>query len=225
VTLPDLHLAEDALSAYVDGILSPAADERAARHLRACAECRTAVDAQREAKALLAATPDPQLPPGLLARLLNVPMTADLGGADRVLAVDGEELGWTTAPAVQPRVMERRATPAATVAPAAGPVVAGPRGSVRPTGAARPAGRRARVRRTRRGLAVSLAGLAFGVLASAASTSAPGSAAPAREGIPPGTTTARLVVGNTAPMDAGRTILLRNPAGVPAVERGPARGQ
>ncbi len=96
MTLPDLHLAEDALAAYVDGTLSAAADDRAARHLRACAECREAVDAGREAKALLGATPDPALPAGLLSRLLDVPMTADLGSSDRVLAVDGDTLGWAT---------------------------------------------------------------------------------------------------------------------------------
>jgi anti-sigma factor RsiW len=96
VTLPDLHLGEDALVAYVDGMLSAAADERAARHLRSCPECRAAVDAEREAKALLGATPDPSLPAGLLARLLDVPMTADLGSTDLTLAVDGEAIGWST---------------------------------------------------------------------------------------------------------------------------------
>ena len=48
MTLPDLHLAEEALAAYADGRLSPSADERAARHLRLCAECREAVDVERE---------------------------------------------------------------------------------------------------------------------------------------------------------------------------------
>ena len=151
VTLPDLHLAEDALAAYVDGMLSPTADDRAARHLRSCAECRDAVDAEREAKALLAATPDPELPTSLLAKLLDVPMTADIGTTDRILAMDGEELGWSfPASGANPssggnphpdgRVMERRA-----VAPAR------PRGPVRPAGAARPATRSVRARRTRRG--------------------------------------------------------------------------
>jgi Putative zinc-finger len=217
VTLPDLHLGEDALVAYVDGMLSPGADERAAKHLRSCDECRAAVDAEREAKALLGATPDPSLPAGLLSRLLDVPMTADLGGTDRVLAVDGTELGWSTSGSF-PHVVERRAerragTVAAPVAPSrprAGARSTGPGG---PAGAARPAGRSARARRTRRGLAVSLAGLAFGVIASAASTTAPGSAAPARPGEGPGTTSARLVVGTTAPMDVSRTFLFRRPAG------------
>jgi hypothetical protein len=195
VTLPDLHLAEEALAAYVDGLLSPSADDRASRHLRACAECRAEVDAGREAKALLAATPDPVLPAGLLARLLDVPMSAPLDVPDGPLAVDGESFGFGG------RVVERRAT---------APAPARPRGSVRPMGAARPAGRSARGRRTRRGLVVSLAGLAFGVIASAATTTAPGSAAPARPGEAPGPQTVRLQVGTTSPMDAGRTFLFRN---------------
>ncbi len=204
MTLPDLHLSEDALAAYVDGILSPAADERAAKHLRSCAECRAAVDVEREAKALLGAAPDPRLPAGLMARLLDVPMTADLGGADRVLAIDGDRLGWSTG-STSPtgsdtRVVERRAS-----APAR------PRPQVRPVGAARPAGRSARSRRTRRGLAVSLAGLAFGVIASAASTGASGAAATSRVGDVPGQSTTRLVVGTTAPMDVTRGFQFRRP--------------
>jgi hypothetical protein len=212
VTLPDLHLGEDALVAYVDGMLSPGADERAARHLRSCPECQGAVDAEREAKALLGATPDPALPAGLMARLLDVPMTADLGTSDRVLAVDGDSFGWSTGGAPFPHVVERRAA-----APAR------PRVSTRPAGNTRPAGRSARARRTRRGLAVSLAGLAFGVIASAASTTAPGSAAPSRPGEGPGTSSTRLVVGTTTPMDASRTFLFRRPDGgtlAPATQPG-----
>ena len=210
MTLPDLHLGEDALVAYVDGMLSPAADERAAKHLRSCPECQGAIDAEREAKALLGATPDPCLPAGLLARLLDVPMTADLGTSDRVLAVDGYSFGWSTGGAPSPHVVERRAT--ASTRPEA---PTRPAGGTRPAGrGTRPAGRSARSRRTRRGLAVSLAGLAFGVIASAASTTAPGSAAPSRPGEGgPGTSSTRLVVGTTTPMDASRTFLFRRPDG------------
>ena len=203
MTLPDLHLSEDALAAYVDGILSPGADERAAKHLRSCAECRAAVDAQREAKALLGATPDPGLPAGLLARLLDVPMTADLGGNDRILAIDGDRLGWSTgSTSSDTRVVERRAT-----APAR------PRPQARPAGAPRPAGRSTRARRTRRGLAVGLAGLAFGMIASAAATGPTGAAATSRVGDVPGQSSTRLVVGTTAPMDVARSLLFRRPAG------------
>jgi Putative zinc-finger len=200
VTLPDLHLSEDALAAYVDRTLSSTADDRAARHLRSCAECRRAVDVEREAKALLGAAPDPRLPAGLMARLLDVPMTADLGGTDQVLAIDGDRLGWSTGSTnSDTRVVERRAA-----------VPARPRPQVRPAGAARPAGRSARARRTRRGLAVSLAGLAFGVIASAASAGA-GAAATARVGDVPGPSSTRLVVGSTAPMDVTRAFQVRRP--------------
>lgn len=211
MTLPDLHLGEDALVAYADGVLSPAADERAARHLRSCPECQDSIDAEREAKALLGASPDPMLPAGLMARLLDVPMTADLGSSDRILAVDGDSFGWSTGTAPFPHVVERRAGTSAR------PRVA----SVRPGGSTRPAGRSARARRTRRGLAVSLAGLAFGVIASAASTTAPGSAAPSRPGESPGTSNIRLVVGSTTPMDASRTFLFRRPAGASLTSANP----
>ena len=201
MTLPDLHLSEDALAAYVDGILSAGADERAAKHLRTCAECRAAVDVEREAKALLGAVPDPNIPAGLLAKLLDVPMTADLGGSDRVLAIDGDRLGWSTGSTnSDTRVVERRAS-----APAR------PRPPARPVGAPRPAGRSTRSRRTRRGLAVGLAGLAFGVIASAASTGPTGAAATSRVGEVPGPSD-RLVVGSTAPMDVSRGFFLRRPA-------------
>jgi hypothetical protein len=201
VTLPEQHLSEDALAAYVDGILSHTADERAAKHLRTCAECRAAVDAEREAKALLGATPDPTLPAGLLAKLLDVPMTADIGSTDQTLAIEGDKLGWSTSDS---KVMERRVT----TAPAR------PRPSARPGGATRPAGRSTRSRRARRGLAVSLAGLAFGVIATAASTSA-NSAAPARPGEVPGPQT-RLVVGTSTPMDLTRTFLFRRSPSLPS---------
>src|SRR4029078_12714184 len=79
-----------------DRTLSPTADDRAARHLRSCAECRSAVDVERAARARLGAAPAPRLPAGLMARLLDVPMTADLGGTDQVLAIDGDRLGWST---------------------------------------------------------------------------------------------------------------------------------
>jgi hypothetical protein len=214
VTLPDLHLAEEALAAYVDGVLSPSADERAERHLRCCAECRAEVDAQREAKALIAAAPDPQLPAGLLAKLLDVPMTADLGGGDRVLAVAGDELGWATdlgARREDPRLVERSRT-AAPVGPGIAPSGRRAGAEARPAGASGPgrpprppatvARGAGRVRRRRRGLAMSLAGLAFGVMASAASTTAAGTAAPARTGTAPGSAPAQLVVGRSVPLEA-----------------------
>ena len=214
MTLPDVHLAEEALAAYVDGVLTPAARCRAERHLRACRECRAAVQADREVKVLITAAPDPELPSGLLARLLEVPMTADLGGDELVLAVDGDQFGWAPAGRVaaptKPRVVERSRT---VPAPVAAPAVRRPSGAGRPAGPAGagrparspspPATSAARLRRGRRGLAVSLAGLAFGVIASAASTTAPGSAAPARQGGPGSAPTQLVVGGSGAPMEMG----------------------
>jgi hypothetical protein len=247
VTLPDVHLAGEAVAAYVDDALSPTARDRAERHLRACAECRAVVGAQREAKVLLAAAFDPELPAGLLARLRDIPMTADLGGSDIVLAVHGEQFSWARRPAWPDSAGDVRfaTDPAVAVASvpamAAVPVAAGvspagvPAGGRQRFGAAfgwvsadgagsrpyrlgrrdtaerggrpksYPAGdRSSRPRRNRR-LAGALAGLAFGVIASAAS-GAGGTAVPdPRVGGPSGGST-QLVVNRAplpgAPLDA-----------------------
>jgi hypothetical protein len=241
VTFPDAHLADEAIAAYVDDGLSPVARLRAERHLRCCRECRAVVEAQREAKVLLAGAPDPDLPTGLLARLRDIPMTADLGRADILLVMNAQGLAWATLPAGaagsgEPRlsaaagpVTPARADAAAESAGAgsAGAVSAGGAWSVgadglaaavEPVGSAaaavgspgsaappaagsgrRPSGpggdrRGARprsypstlsarpLRRGRRRLAGALAGIAFGVIASAASTTAPNAAAPAGGG-------------------------------------------
>ena len=248
MTLPDVHLAGEAVAAYVDDALSPTARDRAERHLRACAECRAVVEAQREAKFLLAAAFDPELPAGLLARLRDIPMTADLGGSDIVLAVDGEQLSWARKPAWPDSAGDVRfvagpavatagvpvpamvATPVVSAVSAAGPVGGRLRfgagfGRVSADGAgARPhrlgrreaaerggrpesypsGGRSSRPRRNRR-LAGALAGLAFGVIASAASGTG-GTAVPdPRVGGPSGGST-QLVVDRGplpgAPLDA-----------------------
>jgi hypothetical protein len=207
VTFPDVHLADEAVAAYVDDGLSPAARQRAERHLRWCLECRAVVEAQKEAKVLLAAAPYPDLPTGLLARLRDIPMTADLGGSDILLVMNADGLAWASLPAdASPADGESRlaaAEPVAAVSPAAVSSVS-PAAPARSPGDAAPAvgsGRRparrgaehrgvrprsypsglsARpLRRGRRRLAGALAGLAFGVIASAASTTAPNTAAPA----------------------------------------------
>lgn len=213
MTLPDVHLAGEAVAAYVDDALSPTARDRAERHLRGCAECRAVVEAQREAKVLLAAAFDPELPAGLLARLRDIPMTADLGGSDIVFAVHGEEFSWARRPAWPDSTGDVRFTADPTVSPAvsvpaamaAVPVTSGiwaaggppggrqrleaaiarvsadgagsrPHRVGRRNGSERggrpesyPSGSRpTRPRRSRR-LAGALAGLAFGVIATAAS--------------------------------------------------------
>jgi anti-sigma factor RsiW len=190
VTFPDVHLADEAIAAFVDDGLSTSARQRAERHIRACLECREVVGAQREAQVLLTAAPDPELPPGLLARLREIPMTTDLGGSDFILVADEQGLAWASAPPPGP---DPRLTVATEPAPALVGAVAGapgasaasrrPRRGTPGPGRARPRSypsvRSARpARRGRRRLAGALAGLAFGVIASAASTTAPNTAAP-----------------------------------------------
>jgi hypothetical protein len=246
VTLPDVHLAGEAVAAYVDDALSPTARDRAHRHLRSCAECRAVIDAQREAKVLLAASFDPELPAGLLARLRDIPMTADFDGADlgqagTVLAVDGHELGWARESSHDVQFARHPAPVGAPMAASAVPVglpggtgwhrlgavlgqVAADAAGSRPAGVSRrdaaerggrpesypsgPAGARSARRRRNRRLAGALAGLAFGVIASAASTGAGGGSLPAqRGGVGPAVDTTRLVVdrgpASGGPLDAG----------------------
>lgn len=188
MSLPDVHLADEAVAAFVDDALSPAACHRAQRHLGACRECRSVVEAQREAKVLLAAAPDPELPIGLLARLRDIPMTADFGaGDDIVLALDGDQLAWARAAnapgdglrltAAAPHVP---VVPSAAARPATSPGAAAPSPDVARGPGRGPWSTRRRPasysstlpsrRLRRRSLAGALAGLAFGVIASAAST-------------------------------------------------------
>jgi anti-sigma factor RsiW len=78
VSIPESHLAQEAIAALVDGELSGGAAGRAARHLTGCAQCRMAVAAQREAKAALQREADVAVPGDLLSRLNAIPFTADV---------------------------------------------------------------------------------------------------------------------------------------------------
>jgi Putative zinc-finger len=205
MTLPDVHLAVEAVAAYVDDALSPLARERARRHLAACAECRVVVEAQREAKVLLAAAPDPAPPRWLLDRLKDIPMTADLGGGDFVLAVHGDELAWAPISTVSGPTgrdsyqRSANAAPAAVGTLAAGgwpapglpaaPVPAGVRhpgpdslGPDSPGTASYGSAAVRRLHRGRRGLVGAFAGLAFGMITMAASTTGGGTAMPGGPG-------------------------------------------
>jgi anti-sigma factor RsiW len=112
VNLPESHLAQEAIVAYVDRELSGGASARADRHLARCAQCRTAVQAQREAKEALHASVDVAVPGDLLSRLCAIPFTADVGGGDplRGLAADGPDslttgdagAGWSVSLAPRP---------------------------------------------------------------------------------------------------------------------------
>jgi anti-sigma factor RsiW len=80
VSLPESHLAQEAIAALVDGELASGPAGRAARHLAGCLECRMAVQAQREAKDALHAAADVAVPGDLLSRLCAIPFTADVPG-------------------------------------------------------------------------------------------------------------------------------------------------
>jgi hypothetical protein len=208
VTLPDVHLADEAVVAYVDDQLPPIARHRAQRHLKLCPDCRRVTEAQREAKTLLLAAPDPLPPAALLARLGDIPMTADLGGgsdlggSDTVLVVDGAGLAFAPAPPpadTTPRIIGGGPVGAAGRRPRPIGDRGGRPGSYPSPRSARPLSRR------RRSLAGAIAGLAFGVIASTVSTTAPNTAAPASGGggpVVPGT----VVPGTVVPaVDRART--------------------
>lgn len=166
MTLPEVHLAGVAVAALIDGELSRAAYHRALDHMVRCAECRTAVGAQRQAKATLVAAAIPAPPNDLLSRLHAVPMTTDLGGprCGLLAVVDGELV---LLPPNGPPGPPAASSPPGTASPTA--ARRGPRGQrsfhprrPRPY----PIGR-ARSIRLRRSLAGTLAGLAVGVATAA----------------------------------------------------------
>jgi anti-sigma factor RsiW len=81
VSLPESHLAQEAIAALVDGELGAGPAQRAARHLTGCAQCRMAVQAQREAKEALHRSCDVTVPGDLLSRLQAIPFTAEVPGS------------------------------------------------------------------------------------------------------------------------------------------------
>jgi len=97
VTVPRVfglpHLSEDAVAAFADGVLTPAATARARRHCAECGECAEAVRGQREAAMMLRMSAPPALPSGLLDRLAGLPMSASLppprSGLPTTLGSDG----------------------------------------------------------------------------------------------------------------------------------------
>ena len=80
MNIPESHLAQEAIAALVDGELTAGPAARAARHLTGCAQCRMAVEAQREAKEALHASADVVVPGDLMSRLCAIPFTADVPG-------------------------------------------------------------------------------------------------------------------------------------------------
>lgn len=80
MSIPESHLAQEAVAALVDGELPSGAAARAARHLSGCLQCRLAVEAQREAKEALHESRDVTVPGDLLSRLCAIPFTTDVPG-------------------------------------------------------------------------------------------------------------------------------------------------
>jgi hypothetical protein len=80
VSIPESHLAQEAVAALVDGELTAGPAARAARHLTGCLQCRMAVQAQREAKDALHGSQEVAVPGDLMSRLCAIPFTADVPG-------------------------------------------------------------------------------------------------------------------------------------------------
>jgi anti-sigma factor RsiW len=80
MSIPESHLAQEAIAALVDGELPPGPAGRAARHLTGCLQCRLAVEAQREAKEALHHSRDVAVPGDLMSRLCAIPFTTDVPG-------------------------------------------------------------------------------------------------------------------------------------------------
>jgi anti-sigma factor RsiW len=78
MTIPESHLAQEAIAALVDGELTAGPAGRAAKHLAGCGQCRLAVQAQREAKEALNRSRDVAVPGDLLTRLQAIPFTTDV---------------------------------------------------------------------------------------------------------------------------------------------------
>jgi hypothetical protein len=148
MSLPESHLAQEAIAALVDGELASGPAARAARHLTGCTYCRMAVQAQREAKEALHGATDVAIPGDLLSRLRDIPFTADVPGAGGPGALSADSGGLTL----------RDGSSAWSVSLDPDPVPA-----VRPGSA----------RWLRRGVAGTLAGLGIGVTALALSLPGP----------------------------------------------------
>jgi hypothetical protein len=81
MSIPESHLAQEAIAALVDGELAAGPATRAARHLAGCLQCRLAVEAQREAKEALHESRDVAVPGDLMSRLCAIPFTTDVPGS------------------------------------------------------------------------------------------------------------------------------------------------
>lgn len=75
------HLG-DRLAAFVDGELGDDTRDRVLAHLVTCPQCKAAASEQRRLKSVVAASEQPMLSAGLLARLQGLPGLPPAGGGD-----------------------------------------------------------------------------------------------------------------------------------------------
>lgn len=194
MTIPESHLAQEAIAALVDGELTAGPANRAARHLAGCMQCRLAVEAQREAKEALHESADVAVPGDLMSRLCAIPFTTDVPGsgdsAGTMTAGPGEltVTGASGAWSVDLHPHRRRSTPDHTA------------------------------RWLRRGLAGTLVGLGVGVTALALNL--PGAApVPQREGPVAGPTSPQQHTEVVPPvvrtLTVGTNTILSRPGGTP----------
>jgi hypothetical protein len=92
------HLSDEAVAAFADGVLGGLARDRATRHVSTCAECRAAVQVQREAVLALRAAVAPQASAALFDRLRAVPLTTPLTTLPTAIAADGSTMLATFSP-------------------------------------------------------------------------------------------------------------------------------
>lgn len=168
-SLPEAHLLPDAVVAFVDGELSPAAFDRAAAHIARCPLCAAETHVQRQARDAVQAAEAPRMPAGLLAALRNIPTDTDLPDDVDHLAVN----------ASGDVVAVQRPEPRAF---GSGPVL----GSSAPLGTSSNVLRAGHGRRVVQGAGVVAAGLVLGALAMVVPQSS-GVASPAP--VPPGSRT------------------------------------
>jgi anti-sigma factor RsiW len=155
MSIPESHLAQEAIAALVDGELPPGPAGRAARHLAGCSQCRMAVQAQREAKEALHGCEDVAVPGDLMSRLCAIPFTTDVPGSG-----SGGLGALAAGPAGELTVTGSSGSWSVDLRPQARPQRAG------------------HARWLRRGLTGTLVGLGAGVTALALSLPADGDAAP-----------------------------------------------
>ncbi|GAA4857365.1 zf-HC2 domain-containing protein [Saccharopolyspora cebuensis] len=91
-SLPEQHLALEAIVAFVDGELGPSARDRASAHLAGCPACASDAAAQRQARAAVQAAGTPSVSPSLLQALQSIPSHAEIPAQPDGLALteDGQ---------------------------------------------------------------------------------------------------------------------------------------